>query len=98
MGKPTLHEIAAMPFPASQKAMREHYDPRWHKEEAQGLKRFRVRFDWALVGTFDEIVEAEDEDEAKEIAREQAQDDAASEYYDFEVEGMKVTPTKGGDA
>lgn len=32
MTTPSLHEVAAMPFPASLKAMREHYNPDWGRD------------------------------------------------------------------
>ena len=79
--KPTLHEIAAMPFPASQEAMRKHYNPDWHKELPEGKKMFRVSVDWTIEGSFVEDIEAEDEDEAKELAREYALEDAGNQDY-----------------
>lgn len=34
--KPSLAEIAAMPFPASLNAMRQHYNPDWGKPDRAG--------------------------------------------------------------
>lgn len=41
MSTPSLHEIAAMPFPASQNAMRKHYNPDWGKPVPDGADRPR---------------------------------------------------------
>ncbi len=85
MSAPTLHEIAAMPFPASLEAVRKHYDPKWGLDQPDGPGKFRVRFEWTISGFFDEEIEAESAEEAEEIARERAADDART--GDFEVEG-----------
>jgi len=87
--KPSLHEIAAMPFPASQTAMRKHYNPDWHKDIPEGKKVFRVSVDWSLEGSFVEDIEAEDEEEAREIAEEMASDEA-SDRMDIEVSFRSV--------
>lgn len=49
MTKPTLQEIAAMPFPASVEAMRKHYNPAWGRPiDGDGTaRRYRVK----LLGT-----------------------------------------------
>lgn len=83
--KPTLHEIAAMPFPASQEAMRKHYNPDWHKDLPDGRRVFSVSVDWSVSGSFVELIEAEDEAEAREIAHEMASEEA-SNSMDVEVE------------
>ena len=88
---PSLHEIAAMPFPASMFAMREHYDPKWHSDapqDGEGKGRYRVRFDWTISGTFDDVIEADSAEDAREIAEEYARDDARS--GDFDVGFPKV--------
>lgn len=87
--KPSLHEIAAMPFPASQEAMRKHYNPDWHKDLPEGKKVFRVSVDWTMDGSFVENIEAESEDEAKELAREYASEDAHNNY-DLEVTILSI--------
>lgn len=75
--KPTLHEIAAMPYPSSEIAMRKHYNPDWHRDIPTGKKVFSVSVDWTVDGSFIEDIEAEDEAEAREIAHEMAQEEAA---------------------
>jgi hypothetical protein len=94
--KPTLREIAAMPYPASERAMREHYDKNWHRDlpeaDEDGKRKFRVRFDWEISGSFDDEVEAGDEEEAEDIAREMAADNAWSVNNDLEVSFVRITP------
>lgn len=72
MDKPTLHEIAAMPLPASLNAMREHYNPHWGKPipEDGEKQSYSVRVYYHVTG--DEIydVEAFTEEEAVELAAE----------------------------
>lgn len=70
MTKPSLHEIAAMPYPASEKAMREHYDPHWGKYEKGEKAKFSVKIEYSYKGAdFQEFeVEAKDEAEAQRMA------------------------------
>ena len=93
-GKPTLHEIAAMPYSQTADAVRRHYDPDWGKvtEDGEPSRIWRVRFRWTISGTFDDEIEADSEQEAREIAQEWARDDAYS--ADFEAGHMKVTPVE----
>lgn len=87
--KPSIHEIAAMPFPASVNAIREHYDPKWGKDVPDGPRKFRVRAEYTISGTIDEVIEAEDKDEAEDIARECAADDAYAGHV--ELDFVKIT-------
>ena len=77
MEKPSLHEIAAMPFPASQAAMRKHYNPHWGKEIPEGAekRKFTVSVDWTASGTEYYTVEAFTEDEAEDEAAEKFEAD-----------------------
>ena len=89
--RPSLHEIAAMPFPASQNAMRQFYDPKWGTEDASdGKRRFKVSAEYTYTVSADwtDVVEAESVDEAKEIAREEISDEAPGE--DVEISAWKV--------
>lgn len=90
MSVPTLHEIAAMPFSAGQKAVREHYDPHWGKELPEGKVKFRVQFDWTLEGEFNEEIEAESEEEAQEIAESMIHDDTYSAHLDISFVKIKL--------
>ncbi len=74
--KPSLHEIAAMPYPASEKAIREHYDKHWHRYSNDELKPFKVEIEYFVrTKEFWECeVEAADEDEAKKIAQDKFDD------------------------
>ena len=92
--KPTLHEIAAMPFSRTADAIRKHYDPAWGKngEDGEPIKAWRVRFEWTVSGDFDEVIEAATEEEALEEAEEWVRDDYFSGH--FEIDSSKVTPAK----
>jgi hypothetical protein len=97
MGKPTIQEIAAMPFPKSLQAVREYYDPSWGKndEEGEPIKAFRVRFDWTLRGRFDDVIEANTEAEALEKAMEWVHDHTYS--ADVETAREVITPAKASE-
>lgn len=75
--KPTLHDIAAMPFPASVEAMRKHYNPAWGRPvDGDGSRRtYRVKLSGEVrtVKPIYETVEiaAFSEDEAIELAQAQ---------------------------
>lgn len=92
--KPTLHEIAAMPFPASRNAMRKHYVHDWGVPIPDGVDRkksFKVEVSYTVTEKHDEIfeVEAFSEDEAKDLA----QDKVADEHrhaYDIDFEDTRV--------
>jgi hypothetical protein len=91
--KPTLHEIAAMSFPASMRAMREHYNPHWHKPEADGEPlKFRVTVNYSYKewtsATYD--VEATDEDDAERVAMEMFDEDRSLEGDDQDVDYVEV--------
>ena len=93
--KPTLHEIAAMPLPASIEAMRKHYNPDWGRpmpEAGEGKSFFRVRAEWTISGRMDEVIEAADEKEAKELAREYVTDDAMSGDVRIEFRSVDEQP------
>lgn len=53
MAAPSLHEIAAMPFPASMLAMRKHYNKDWHKPEREfagdtEIAQYRVEVSYSV--------------------------------------------------
>ena len=75
--KPSLHEIAAMPFPASQEAMRKHYNPHWGKDVPDDgeKRRYKVKVRWIAEGSETYEVEAFSEDEAEELAGEEFDSD-----------------------
>ncbi|MFO6447837.1 hypothetical protein ACLBKU_11885 [Erythrobacter sp. NE805] len=77
MSKPSLHEIAAMPFPASIGAMRKHYVHDWAKPLPEGATekaRYEVTLDLTVTSREVEIIEVEawSEDEALEAAEAEA--------------------------
>jgi hypothetical protein len=92
--KPTLHEIAAMPYSETIKAMRKHYVKDWGKPVPDGAtekQKFEVRvsYEARIVGSDIVEVEAWSEDEALELAEDkvckQVEDDAfAFDDIDFE--------------
>ena len=89
--KPSLHEIAAMPFPASVLAMQKHYDPTWGKEPPppSGKRKFFVKADWTISGRFRDEVEAENREEAEEIIKEWVMDDAYSGDVDLDIRSFE---------
>lgn len=93
---PTIHEIAAMPFPASQSARRKFYNPDWGKpipDGAEGKQTYRIRVRLSTRSSHTETIEVEawSEDEA----RDQASDEACKKYDDeddVEVDDTEVLP------
>ncbi|WP_394662903.1 hypothetical protein [uncultured Sphingomonas sp.] len=80
MGKPSLHEIAAMPFPASMLTMRKHYNRDWHKPEPDGeVRTWKVKVNYSVrteeTKTYE--VEAVTEEEANELAEDMFDKDKA---------------------
>lgn len=66
--RPTLQEIASMPYPASLKAMREHYNPAWGKDIGDGEKEFTIEVTYEVRNSETVTVEAFTADEAEELA------------------------------
>lgn len=101
--KPTRHEIAAMPFPASVTAMRKHYVKDWAiptPEGVDGKRKFAVKFQYSISNTETETVEVEawTEEEAEELGVEKvcgkAEDDCpANAYADVECTEVKLLET-----
>ena len=91
---PSLHEIAAMPYSETLPAIRAHYDPAWGKNDDDGepILAFRVQFDWTLSGRFDQVVEADTEEEARKTAVSWIHDDTYSAHLD--IDGEKIEPAK----
>lgn len=90
---PTIHEIAAMPFPASVTAMRKYHDPSWGMPEPEDgeLRKFKVRIDWTVTETGSDTVYVRAEDAA--AAKEQAADEVADMHGccgEFEVDHARV--------
>jgi len=89
--KPSLHEIAAMPFPASTEAMRKYYNPEWGRPIPEGLDKkrsFKVRVNYTYRVADDETVtvEAWTEEEAEELAAEEVERKVDMPWNaDFEV-------------
>lgn len=96
--RPSLHEIAAMPFSRTAEAVRKHYDPAWgeNDEDGEPVKAWRVRFYWTVSGSYDEVVEAATDDEARAIAKEEVRDDIWS--GDLGIDMPRVTPAKASGA
>lgn len=90
---PTLHDIAAMPFPASVAAMRKFHDPSWgfaEPEEGE-QRRFKVRVDWTVTesGSDTVYVNADDAAVAKELAADEVAD-MIGHSGEFEVDFTRV--------
>lgn len=74
--KPTLHEIAAMPYSAGIAAMRAHYDPKWgdaRGDDSGEPRTFRVAVHYTVRQDESEVftVEACSADEAEKLAEAQ---------------------------
>lgn len=69
---PALHQIAAMPFPASMVAMRKFYNPNWHKPEPEegevGKWKVRISYSYREEETETLEVEAASQEEAESLA------------------------------
>jgi len=96
MSKPSLHDIAAMPFPASMHAMRKYYDPSWAMACGGAGPRFRVTIFYTVPSQETEVfeVEAGSTDQAKAIAREIF--DRVGPY-DADVDDVDVEPLDDAD-
>lgn len=87
---PSLHEIAAMPFPASEMALERWYGikPRSGEEPAPDglLRKFKVEVEYSYLCTEYEsvTVTAATEDEAKDMA-EEATRETFSSYEEFSI-------------
>jgi len=91
--KPTLHEIAAMPYSETIKAMREHYDPLYGFPTGNGEKsKYTIQVEYTVTSTEFETVEVEasDEEEAIELAGDEAYRICRGLGEDFEVVDAKV--------
>lgn len=88
--KPTLHEIAAMPFPASQAVMREFYNPHWGMPTAgDGEKRaykVRLHYSYSVEDEATFQVEAFSEEEAEELAIELLGQERSEDFDCFDVD------------
>ena len=101
MATPSLHEIAAMPFPASLNAMRKHYNPDWGKPVPEGAEfrefEVRVEYEYTVRETETVKVEAFSQEEAIEKAGDKlAEENRHAE--EFDVIDARVVGAKGGDA
>ena len=94
--KPTLQEIAAMPFPASIEAMRKYYQRDWAKPLPEGAtekRKFRVQVDYeaSFTGTQSVEVEAWTEEEAEDIGAEKV---CGAVERECDGDGAYADPTK----
>jgi hypothetical protein len=96
--KPSLQDIAAMPYPASLKAMREHYQPDWGKPLPEGAtekRNFEVTVRWeARVRGSDTVeVEAWSEAEAQVLAEEKVCEAVEAECFWDDIDIDEVSST-----
>lgn len=97
--KPTLHEIAAMPYPASEIAMRKHYVHDWHVPVPEGMDAkatFIVALEYEVSERHTTTLEIQawSESEAKDLAR----DELGSRYrdaWDFDVTSIDAKIAEG---
>lgn len=95
--KPSLHEIAAMPFSETMKAIRQFYDPKFGigGDAEQGAIEFTVSIDWSYRrDECDQItVRADSLAEAREKAKDIWQDDIAC-GEDPEIDHIDIREVK----
>ncbi|WP_313230192.1 hypothetical protein [Sphingobium yanoikuyae] len=94
--RPTLHEIADMPFPASEQALLQHYgvEP-WREKKAGEIKSFDVTisYSWREYSSATYSVEAVDEEEAEALAGKLF--DAEKEIpYDVDVDNVDISEVR----
>jgi hypothetical protein len=91
--KPSLHDIAAMPYPASLEAMRKHYNPDWGKPVPDGetLRTFKVRIEYSYRCDGDGVatVNAFTEEEAIDAAFEEVTKGLPA-FADVELEDHEI--------
>jgi hypothetical protein len=85
-----------MPFPASMKAMRAHYNPDWHRPEPDGeLRAYRVKVEYSYREseevTYD--VEAVSEEDAERVALELFGKDGTIDGEMIDVDNVIVKAT-----
>ncbi len=87
MSTPTLHEIAAMPFPESVKAMRQHYVKDWGMPVPDGATKLtykvKLRYSYEVHGTETVQVEAFSDEEAEDKAGEALADQLTVDDLDI---------------
>lgn len=101
--KPSLHEIAAMPFPSSQNAMRKYYNPQWGKPIPDGAEKqtYAVQIDFEVTLTDSRTVEVEafTEEEAEELGSDLVGEELDGEYgISADVDFTRVHAKPRGDA
>lgn len=88
--RPTLHDIAALPYSKTVEAMRQFYDPNWQTGSATNDgPRWKVRVEYTRTVEDEDVfeVEAASEDEAKKRARAIFREEHCS---DDEIEFVEV--------
>jgi hypothetical protein len=93
--KPTLHEIAAMPFPASEQALYKYYGVRPKDGKDGELKTFKVTYHYSVRENYSEsyTVEAVDDEQAEKMA-DDIFDEDRSIPADADVDDVEVVEVK----
>jgi hypothetical protein len=93
MSKPTLHEIAAMPFPASEQALQKYYgvEP-WSDRAGADRKPFQVKitYSWSESETLTYDVVAADRQEAERLAEDLFDKDHRVRGEDIDVDDVEA--------
>jgi hypothetical protein len=93
MSKPTLHEIAAMPFPASERALQTYYGVEPYRERTTHERtsfRVTVTYSWSESDTLTYEVQAADREDAERIAEDQFDNDARVRGTDVDIDNMDI--------
>lgn len=80
--RPSIHDIAAMPYPQSLHAMRQYYDPQWGMDTGDGAKKtFRCVVEYEIRDQTTVDVEAFTPEEAKDLAADKVAGDLEAEGH-----------------
>ena len=93
MSKPSLHDIAAMPFPASEKALEKHYGVKpkrdWNEGDLQAY-RVRISYSWRTTEIVYYDIEAASEEEARKLSEDRFDSDTSIEADDADIDDVNV--------
>lgn len=90
MDKPSLHEIAAMPFPASERALFQHYGVEPYRERRQAgdkqMYRVKVHYSWIETDSVTYDILASDEEDAEALSQREFENDPKFKHADYDVD------------
>ena len=96
MEKPSLHEIAAMPFPQSEIALEKHYGVKPRREWNEGeLQTYvvRISYSWRTAETIEYEVKAASKEDAQKVAEDMFDKDKTIEAEDADIDHVDINCT-----